>query len=196
MSAHAGYNVEYVAGCTIVYGAIPMREFSNITSSAGKGSVIAPDIADLIGASFVFGTPENIARLRQMDLPVSKQRQADADQAQASSHPETVVKWLLKGERGASSIAMCSAFYGVPGDAGTSHPHDPDDLRRCLLYLNAVPPSDRRAAIDAMRGVSPEWEALVSRWNDLVAEFEAEPGERKTQTYELMRELLEPVRAD
>ena len=66
---------------------------------------------------------------------------------------------------------------------GTDHPHDPDDLLRCLAVSPAAP--------EHMRTRSPEWAALVDHWDELRNLVEDEkPTGRAPRTYRLMRELL------
>jgi hypothetical protein len=47
------------------------------------------------------------------------------------------------------------------------HPHDGDDFGRCVRLLDAAP--ELRANLDSIKSFSPEWNALVTHWD----EFEA-----------------------
>ena len=114
---------------------------------------------------------------------------------------EALAAWLRHGERGLSSNCMVDHLLGLPlleGFWGMPHPHDPADLRRCLLLLEAVP--EVRDRFPEMRTASPEWARLVERWGELVALFktEAGPGGRwrelewsAPRTYRLMCEILD-----
>jgi hypothetical protein len=108
--------------------------------------------------------------------------------------------WLARGERGLSSESIVEAVTGERigrYERGVNHPHDPGDLRRCILLIEHVP----LVALvfkDAMRDKSPEWKALVAAWDDLVALFREEEAEntgRAPRTYALMREMLEGARS-
>lgn len=150
---------------------------------------MAVDIADRIGAVFVIGEPDDLEELRKMDLPVSDKRLADHMAASKLGLPK-LASWLRDGERGASSNAMCKRIFGIPADAGKNHPYDPADLRRCLLFLDAVEAHDK---VVLMSDVSEQWGRLVARWNELVALFEEEVAggsEKAPVTYALMKEIL------
>ena len=68
---------------------------------------------------------------------------------EAKKMKEKILNWFATGEVSASSKAMASCIAGVNG--GNSHPYDPSDLNRCLLFLEAVPENlhSLRDAIDA-----------------------------------------------
>ena len=52
----------------------------------------------------------------------------------------SITMWLALGERGISSEAIALTALGVhPIGHDASWPHDPGDLRRCLLLLEEVP---------------------------------------------------------
>lgn len=102
-----------------------------------------------------------------------------------------VLNWIATGRVGASSKAMAMAACGLPNDG--SYPHDPDDLNRCLLLLEAVP--DVRDHFDKIAALGVVWERLIGRWADIEASFLDEAGLNwsKTQTapktYALMRDV-------
>lgn len=111
------------------------------------------------------------------------------------------ITWHLHGEHGISSEAIYDRLtYGVTNSRwSSSHPHDPSDFRRCELLLQAVP--DFRVRLSEMADVSPAWRALVERWSEIAAVFEAEcPGvfthenhgnRMATRTYELMQSIID-----
>lgn len=183
-----GFTIKSICGCRIVFGAVPASEFSMLTHGFSKKALMATDIANLIGASFVIGEPADLDDLRKMDLPVSEKRHADYLAARELGL-HRVAMWLRKGERGSSSNAMCNVIFGVPADGGTAHPHDPDDLRRCLLLLDATEARDK---VLMMACVSPEWSRLVERWSEVTALFagESAAGKSAPRTLALMQEIL------
>lgn len=180
-----GFTVKTICGCRVVYGPVPAKEFAMLAHGFSKKAQMAVDIADLIGATFVIGEPDDLADLRKLDLPVSVKRHNDYLAAHALGL-DKVAMWLRKGERGASSNAMCRRIFGVPADAGVDHPHDPDDLRRCVLFLSAT---DAEAKVPMMADVSDEWARLVPIWSDLVRCLEAEMkvGDSAPRTYAMMK---------
>lgn len=184
---HDGFTVKNIHGCRVVYGAIPVSEIGMLFHGFSKNAQIAIDIADRIGAALVIGEPEDLDGLRRMDLPMSAKRQADC-RASNDAGLQKVAEWLGSGERGVSSNAMCKHIFGLPQDAGNAHPLDPDDLRRCVLFLDATDAHDK---VPAMHEVSPGWARLVNRWDDLLAAFAEEggvSGKSWPKTYALMRE--------
>lgn len=99
--------------------------------------------------------------------------------------PDTALAWLEHGERGVSSEAIFSHLTGVPLCSRLSPPYDTGDLRRCRRLLAAVP--EFAARLGEMRNVSPQWNALVERWDELCALADSEPA----AAYALMCELLD-----
>lgn len=90
--------------------------------------------------------------------------------------PDPVTNWLLNGERGASSEAMCRHLFkaeaGYRQNGGkTDYPHDPADFRRCRLFVEAT---NCRNRIQEMASVSPIWAMYVSHWDELCEMMDAE----------------------
>lgn len=131
------YLVQTIGKCRVIFGNVPLSDFSGLTKGFSKKAVVATDLADRIGATFVIGEIEDVNALREAGLPVSEKRIAEAFEATRQGLPK-VAWWLREGERGASSNAMCRRLFGFPAEAGIRHPLDPDDLRRCLSFLDAV----------------------------------------------------------
>lgn len=132
------YTVEDLHGCKVVYGPVPVNDLVALSSRFSKKAVMHAGLADRMGATFVMGEPADIDALRQRDdLPVSAAREADAKLALNLAN-EGLMNWLRTGERGQSSNAMCQQFFGIPaGRERRNHPLDADDMRRCLLFLEA-----------------------------------------------------------
>lgn len=188
------YQVKHINGCTLIFGSVPINDFAALSKTAGGNAVISPDLASLTGASFVFGLPEDIERLRQSpDLRISEARIRDSFLAAEKGLPAALSKWLKTGERGMSSEAMCKEIFGIPADAGISHPLDPADLSRCIKFLDAAcsEGADRLELVERMREVSLEWRALAEHWRELEESLAAEEGNRKPETYEFMKQLFE-----
>lgn len=104
------------------------------------------------------------------------------------------IGWLANGETGLSSetMAFWLAFDVKKDD--DSHPHDPDDLDRCLMLLDAVP--EMRPHLPRMAEISPEWAALVANWDVIERSHLDEVGlgwtkaKSAPKTYELMRATI------
>jgi hypothetical protein len=86
------------------------------------------------------------------------------------------VKWLVSGERGASSEFMFALLNGVKtGDEYPDFPLDTHDFRRCELLLREVP--NLRPKFTRMRRAGPQWKALVDGWQDVCDLLDTEsPG--------------------
>jgi hypothetical protein len=114
--------------------------------------------------------------------------------------PAGLVEWLAGGERGVSSNTIVEHLTGWPALKGWSGdiPHDPDDLDRCLKLLAAVPLL--RVMLPAMATHSPEWAAMVARWDEVEASHLDEVGLGWTKarsapkTYAMMRQIIDAQR--
>lgn len=108
---------------------------------------------------------------------------------------DKVLNWYLTGQIGASSRAMATHLCGAPCDG--SYPHDPDDLNRCLLFLDAVP--EARTELPRMAEVNKRWAALIEKWDEIEASFLAEAGlnwchsNSAPNTFRLMTKVLDSV---
>lgn len=80
--------------------------------------------------------------------------------------------WLKRGERGISSETIFSKMTGIDLVSPGHHPSDPSDFRRCEMLLRAVP--EFRERLDEMKAVSPVWQKLVERWQEIVTLMESE----------------------
>lgn len=103
-----------------------------------------------------------------------------------------VLNWIATGRVGASSKVMAMAACGLPNDG--SYPHDPGDLNRCLLLLEAAP--EVREHFDKIEALGVVWSRLIGRWADIEASFLDEAGlnwskaKEAPKTYALMREVI------
>lgn len=101
-----------------------------------------------------------------------------------------VLQWMASGETGLSSLTMALWLGCGQKYRDSSHPYDPDDLRRCVQFLDAAPAC--RPFLGRMAELGPEWAALIGRWDDLERLLLKElPAGRAPKTFVLMRELLE-----
>ena len=107
----------------------------------------------------------------------------------------SITYWLAHGERGLSSEAM--AFTTLGETPRADHPHDPADLRRCLLLLDAVPET-WQGGVMVLAKRSPHWAALARIWLSLVETLRLEVGPdflaatgHAPLSYRLMRAALE-----
>lgn len=184
------YRVQSLDGCTLVYGPMPVDHFAAL-AALEKGAVLSTDLARLCGCTFAWGQPQAVADLLA-------QRKA-AVLARPAGSPEltSLERWLAVGEHGSSALAIVNKLRGVRTNDPKAHPHDADDLRRCLLLLREVP--ELRAELPRMAEVSPAWNALTRAWGELEAAFLEEAGpnwhERgedweAPMTYELMQAAL------
>lgn len=110
-----------------------------------------------------------------------------------NTHPG-LIAWIRNGDRGLSSEAIVDHLARHPialASRASRHPYDPSDLWRCMLLLDAVP--TLRPLMPRMADVSPEWAALVARWDELEASLRREmaAGYYAPDTYTLMRSVLE-----
>ena len=105
------------------------------------------------------------------------------------------IKWLAHGDTGMSSESMAFWIaFDEPVDDLHAHPHDPDDLDRCLQLLEAAP--EMRPLLGKMASVSPVWAALVGQWEQITLSHMDEVGlgwskaRSAPKTYALMRKVI------
>lgn len=112
-----------------------------------------------------------------------------------------VAYWLASCQVGISSKTMALWLaHGLKNkrDPHGNHPHDPDDLDRCLQLLEIAP--GLRPLLPRMAEISPEWAALVARWDEIERSHLDEVGLGWTKvgsapkTYKLMRSIIESAR--
>lgn len=108
--------------------------------------------------------------------------------------------WVVGHKTGLSSKAIWAHMMDAGEPLyGWSHPHDPDDLGRCIGLLRTIP--GWRARLPEMAPRSPEWAALVGRWEEMVSSMEDEvgwdwsKGRSAKKTYDLMRNILDAASA-
>ena len=121
----------------------------------------------------------------------------------AEAPPAAALAWIAGRDTGLSSMCIWRTMMGVPEPNGFyrhAHPHDPDDLLRCLRLLQVVP--EWRPRIGEMWVHGPVWAALAENWGELEALFIEEFGTADMEdrsrfgvqcerTYRRMRELIE-----
>lgn len=105
---------------------------------------------------------------------------------------DKVFVWFSTGERGISSEAMACAVCGMPVNETWAkfgnHPKDPDDFRRCVLFLKAVP--EARGCLDLVAQLSEIWARLVARWDELESILAEElPSGRAIRLYKIMKDI-------
>jgi hypothetical protein len=103
-----------------------------------------------------------------------------------------VIRWLLSGDTGVSSTALCAHMIGEkPEEDDYSPPSDPSDLGRCLRLLEILP--EWKARVPEMAVHGPGWAGLVEQWDTIVNLYYNEGGvpidqrERSPETYKAMK---------
>lgn len=103
-----------------------------------------------------------------------------------------ILNWFATGRVGLSSKAMACCVLGIKND--NSHPYDPDDFNRCLLFLKAVP--EVRGCFDEIAKMSNEWKALIENWEAIETMFLCEvdfdwlKNRHAPNTYDFMNKVL------
>jgi hypothetical protein len=109
---------------------------------------------------------------------------------------DKILKWFGNGEVGSSSTAMALAVAGIDSEE-KSHPHDPGDFNRCLLFLQSVP--EARNHLNKVSQLSPYWGAVISNFDKIEKSFIEEVGldwvrgNSAPKTYQLMRSILDQI---
>lgn len=179
------------------YGPQPLDFLSKASKMCGDKAVLDQDVARMAGASFAIGPRDVFAELRQR-LETGSLIAQKVETPNLSSDAQ---RWLANGRRGISSNTMFTVLTGVDAmqDSNQSHPHDPDDLDRCLALLHEVP--ELRAKLTLMAKASPAWAALIANWEQIERSHLDEVGLGWTKahsapkTYDLMDRVLKAVEA-
>lgn len=96
--------------------------------------------------------------------------------------------WWNHGERGTSSEYMYGVFSSGYTFMNGSHPHDPDDFKRCHGLLEMVP--EWRNILYKLRPSSDVWNNLVDNWDKLTEMLlEQMSGKRDSSMWDLMKSL-------
>ena len=180
-----------------VFGPIPVDAMSatvDIAEAISGGDAIFIDgtLSNQWGATAVMGTAEALQAWRD----------ARADAAPVTAWP-ALTRWVHGGEHGMSAMtiyrhlradAMPVVAYS---DGRDTHPWDPDDLRRCMLLVEAADADGLgwSARIGEMAKVSQVWAGLSAQWVELVATLRDEIGGarewRAPRTYAAMRAIID-----
>lgn len=84
-----------------------------------------------------------------------------------SIYDPALLRWLAEGHRSASAEAIVERLTGVPVGVGTGWwPDHPEELRRCIALVRAVPAVDEH--LHLMADVSERWAWVVESWDRLV----------------------------
>lgn len=98
--------------------------------------------------------------------------------------------WWSDGERGMSSETIYSVMTHEGMPVGRSHPHDPDDFRRCYLLLKLIP--EWRERIADMKQVSKAWANLADNWGALTGMLEEMmAGKKSSAMHDFMQTLIQ-----
>lgn len=195
------YEIGQLGNTFFIFGSFPIDAMQMLERMAPKHSVIDTDLARMTGATIAVGPAKEAAKLKERFGEAAHKKEANKPQNTGLS--DNAVRWLATGERGLSSVCMF-AYLSAENPLRenlkdkTYHPHDPIDLRRCMLMLEQVP--ELKPKIKMMSYVSSQWAALVNVWDILEEMMEDEaPDWRKPncrgsapRTYEYMKTVLKP----
>ena len=83
------------------------------------------------------------------------------------------IRWLALHDNGISSETIANVMCGLSLDGRFgSYPADADDFGRCHRLLCLYP--EWRARLNEVARISPQWAALVDRWDEIVAAYQAD----------------------
>lgn len=188
------YEVKVIQNCRLIFGEVPLSDMAGLLRSFGKNAIMDINLAKRVGALMVIGAPEDIQALWAMNLPPSAANQAEHDNLMKQGFPR-VAHWLLHGERGLSSEAMCKALYGVPACARQDHPRDGDDFRRCVLFLDQTESRSDPNLWKQLRALSAEWAALVAHWAEIETLLKDDLAKNGHRCSQAIRALLQEAQA-
>jgi hypothetical protein len=189
------FSVTTQESCTIIKGSVPMMIMTRLMYGQPKDCAIDTHLGSLFGATLVFGTPENLKKLRTL----APQRPVDEARFSRSQLTPGAREWIQTGEHGMSSVYLFWALtgYSMAGSEPPSHvPVDPADLRRCILMLDTCELNDKFAEF-AFPDSAIGWSSLQAQWEQLVSTFTGEVpdfqdidcSKSASSTYAIMKSL-------
>lgn len=191
------YRIEERFGCKIVWGSVPLSEMINLTKDEPPEVILSVDLSTKIGATFVFGTKENLEKMaNDPNLPICPDRLQEAENARRKGLPDSFVEWLVHGDRGNSSNAIAQKVTGViTSKKFVAHPLDTSDFGRCLGVVSTLVSKDRSEIdiIKQMIGVSDTWTRLVWEWFKLKKLYDN--GDSKA-VYALLQKIHAGIKED
>lgn len=107
---------------------------------------------------------------------------------------ERAQAWLLNGRVGMSARAIYCHMTESQDKERWNHPHDPDDLNRCLLLLDLIP--EWRPRMGEMAAHGKAWAGLSGIWDEIASTFLDEAGldwgkaKSAPKTYALMKKAI------
>lgn len=159
--------VQTVDGVTIVRSqALPLQMMADFYKSMPKGADHDVAMGSRIGAVLVLGMPQALRAFRLAHPPASPTVLGQIAQARAlyaGVRADELVAYLDGYDRGQSADALCQASTGIDcASSPGAHPHDDDDLGRCLRLYGASAVVRENFAKVATLG--PVWAGLVKNW--------------------------------
>ena len=81
---------------------------------------------------------------------------------------EKTLFWLFRNDCGRSSLTLLACYYDMPPfEKQHTHPRDPGDFGRCKRFLGTIAVDDKKSTLERAAKLSPEWKALVGKWEYL-----------------------------
>lgn len=101
-------------------------------------------------------------------------------------------EWLIDGNVGQSSKALAAVYLGAKNfrEFNLSHPVDPSDLKRCIIFLSIFSEEETNALLNEMARYSIHWAAIRYNWGTLLELYQLGnmTGDGK-MLYEKMKDL-------
>ena len=87
---------------------------------------------------------------------------------ETNGRDKKIIEWFVNGDSGVSSRTLCACFYGIPPkEKWDNHPRDPSDFARCVRFLDLLSPGEKKTALRTAAAISPQWKALIEKWEYL-----------------------------
>lgn len=147
------------------FGPQSVQALSNVCLNLGSRAIFCTDTARMAGATVAGGTPEALAKLRQLLAPHAMEMQKRS----TPNLSEEANAWLSYGERGPVADSIFQHITGVQvlkGALAKNFPYHPlttIDLRQCMALLKEVPELQSKFALQ-MQTASPQWSKLCRIW--------------------------------
>jgi len=105
---------------------------------------------------------------------------------------EQIAKWIVTSDIGISSQTLFACLFDLQSELEYQyHPGDPSDFGRCMRLLSILDQEQKDYALAQAAKLSPEWNALVERWDYLEFIY----GEKRC-LFERMQEIIMKAREE
>jgi len=149
-----------------VIGPIPIDFFVKLMEAYPEYELLAPNIANKLGASIAVTTKENLG-------PWTEALSPDPLGVEPALE-ERINFWHRSLDKGASSISMWKVLSKVFSGESSEEiyiPYDSADFGRCVRLLDLIP--EWKPRLSEVAEISSQWKLIIDNWEELENRYRA-----------------------